>query len=116
MAQMGRNLTGRLQRDSRLRPTQPWGGHGQFLTYDLARLIHDHHQFAIMVAERQAVPAFVIACPSLNTAADGAALHLPEKILYGEFHRARSHRRIYFRHTVGPANHRHFKASAMILP
>ena len=54
-----------------------WRGHGQFLAYDPALFVHDHYQFAIVVTERQAVPAFVIACPSFDTSTDGAALHLP---------------------------------------
>ena len=54
-----------------------WRGHGQFLAYDPALFVHDHYQFAIVVTERQAVPAFVIAYPSFDTSTDGAALHLP---------------------------------------
>jgi hypothetical protein len=88
-----------------------WGGHDQFLAYDPPIVIHDHYQFAIAVAERHAMPAFVIACPSFDTPPNRAALHLPEKILHREFHRARGHRCIYFGHSVGPANHGHSKAS-----
>ena len=90
-----------------------WRGHGQFLAYYSAIFIHDHHQFAIAMAEGQAVPALVFAAPPFDAPPNGAALHLPEKIFDGEFHRACRHRRIYFGHSVGPTNHGQSKASAI---
>jgi hypothetical protein len=88
-----------------------WGGHDQFLAYNLTLFIYDHYQLAIVMAERQAVPALILAAPTFDTPPDGPAPHLFEKIRHGEFHCARGYGRIDFGHSVHQANHSHFNAS-----
>jgi hypothetical protein len=86
----------------------PWRGHGQFLADDPSIVIDDHDQFAIMMAEGQAVPALVLAAATLDATSDGPALHLPEKIFDREFHCPCGCGRIDFRHAIGPTNSGHF--------
>src|SRR5262245_50039770 len=78
--------------------------HCQFLAYDLAVPADDHRQLAVTIEEGQAMLALVLANSALDAPSDGTTLHLPDKILDGEFHCARSQPRIDFRHAIYPTN------------
>jgi hypothetical protein len=70
-------------------------------------LTDDHRQLAVTIPEGQAVPALVLAHPTLDPPLDRATLHLPDKILDRKLHRSRGYSGIDFRRVIRPANNGH---------